>query len=539
MFKHRLLLSWLTIACVALFAACDDNKNEEPAPKPSASFTIEVNNITAVSADISVTPSDNTIGYFTDVLSDKDYQQTLQYGFDDYLAYVITTLSQNEGMPVEKAIEVITTHAKEDYTLTNLEPGSLYHAVAVGINTAGESVTEVTVKTFETQFVKPSENSFEITVSDVTERRAMVKIVPENNDPYFFEILPTTLFAELEENDLELGDYLLDGHMASGDLADFLFEGTFENPIGGLTPGWEYRIVVFGCEGGVITTEIVTEELKMLPGGDPATCTFAFDCTLRDDISRSTFVYEPSDPTVVYICDYINEEDYQALILGEGDEQAAMTMVLEETIEMYQEMLGGMRTSAISLISTVGERVLEGYVNAGEELRMWACPINQSGEPTAPFSVSELYKSPEKVVSDATVILSNIVWYDGAELATIDPEAFGSLADYAVVAFTATPSASAKNWYASCFYDDLTDRTDRTIINNLVNYGSEDMKNQTEYLIPAWWGVNTVCAVAEDAEGNYGEVLREVIDLTKEGATLVPDLSAASVKVALPVPFAM
>ena len=59
--------------------------------------------------------------------------------------------------------------------------------------------------------------------------------------------------------------------------------------------------------------------------------------------------------------------------------------------------------------------------------------------------------------------------------------------------------------------------SDRSIINNLVTYGIPEFKDAVDQLLAVYWDENTICGVAADAEGNYGPVIRQMVNLTKEG----------------------
>ena len=65
--------------------------------------------------------------------------------------------------------------------------------------------------------------------------------------------------------------------------------------------------------------------------------------------------------------------------------------------------------------------------------------------------------------------------------------------------------------------EDLTDRSREVIIKNLVSAPTEP--NLTQQFIVAYWGVNTIMGVAQDADGAYGPLLLEVVDLRKDDAS--------------------
>ena len=84
------------------------------------------------------------------------------------------------------------------------------------------------------------------------------------------------------------------------------------------------------------------------------------------------------------------------------------------------------------------------------------------------------------------------------------------------------PSASAVQWWSYIALEDLTDRSREVIIKNVLSAPTE--QGLTRQLIVAYWGVNTIMGVAQDADGAYGELMLEVIDLKKDGVSPASEL---------------
>lgn len=57
-----------------------------------------------------------------------------------------------------------------------------------------------------------------------------------------------------------------------------------------------------------------------------------------------------------------------------------------------------------------------------------------------------------------------------------------------------------------------------------VPYGIPEFKDAVDQLLAVYWDENTICGVAADAEGNYGPVIRQMVNLTKEGASPAGEL---------------
>ena len=124
-------------------------------------------------------------------------------------------------------------------------------------------------------------------------------------------------------------------------------------------------------------------------------------------------------------------------------------------------------------------------------------------------------------------IIDSYAWYDGAELAQLDPINFAGFEEYAVLLLKVSHNDKAAHWWTGCFMGDLSnpdEYSDRSIINNLVTYGIPEFKDAVDQLLAVYWDENTICGVAADAEGNYGPVIRQVVNLTKEGASPAGEL---------------
>ena len=98
-------------------------------------FKVSVSNITPTTAEITVSPSNETKSYFSDIVTDADWLESQKHGFDDYLQYFIeVVMMEQQEMTREEAVKAITSYGNDAYTARGLEPGAKYWAVAVGID---------------------------------------------------------------------------------------------------------------------------------------------------------------------------------------------------------------------------------------------------------------------------------------------------------------------------------------------------------------------------------------------------------------------
>lgn len=510
-----------------LSVAC--NESDDPNPTPPVSkdpFSITITEIGTIRATVSVEPADNEAGYFSNVLSDDDYRQMKQFGVDDYLQYFIEVIMESEGVDYTTAVKVITTYGKGEYDALDLQPGKLYHAIAVGIDATGKSNTAVVEKEFNTKEVEASKNTFEVTIADQELTSVKISVHTGNADPYFLDVQPVGLRQEVADEP-DFAGYMVEKYMEQGMLTGYISYSDRDFTVDGLKPGWEYEVIVFGCNEGSVTTDAKFVPFQTLDGGSPADCTFEFDWELKP-LDKSDFYCLPSDENVVYMCDVIAEEDYQMFLeLGEGDADAGMNEFLETMIDEYMEFVGT-RTETVDMLADCGELMFNATVTPGKEYRMWAVAIDQSGEPAASFEVSEPFLAPESEWStSATISIDDYVWYDGDALYELDPEVFAGARGNAVVAINVTHSPGAVHWYTGVFLGNLMESSDQSVIKNLTVYGLPDMKDQEEYLLIAYWGESTICAAAEDADGKFGPIVRQVVNITKETASPIPSTLSA------------
>ena len=88
-------------------------------------FKVSVSNITPTTAEITVSPSNETKSYFSDIVTDADWLESQKHGFDDYLQYFIeVVMMEQQEMTREEAVKAITSYGSDAYTARGLEPGA-------------------------------------------------------------------------------------------------------------------------------------------------------------------------------------------------------------------------------------------------------------------------------------------------------------------------------------------------------------------------------------------------------------------------------
>lgn len=473
-------------------------------------FALKIYDLSSVSVTVEVEPVDKVSPYYMDVINEADFLQAQEYGFDDYMTWFIGMMVEQTGVSRAEVVSMVSSYGNDGFILTTLKPETTYYAFAVGIGEDGMTTTEVVYEKFRTPAKEVSENTFSIDVVDITAKTALVKADVTTDDTYIMSIEPANIVAGMSGE--EIADYVIQSNIAWGGLEDITCSGDTEMEWMGKS-GWDYVVVAFGYKGGAITTDVVTKEFSMGQGGDPAACSFSF--SQEFDSFQMHLGIRPSDDSVVYICNFVKMTDLQALMAAHGSLDGAFGECLEMLIEDMIDDLGT-RARVVDLISTMESQQFSIRYDHVTEYMQWAVPVDQNGNPTASFSFSSPFMTPEEAISDAAINIVDFKYYDGTELAALYPE-LSMAKGYAVVDLTVEPSSSAAHWWSYVALEDLTDRSRQVIINNLLMAPCEP--DSFRQLVVAYWGESTIMGVAQDADGVYGPLLLEVIDLNKDGAS--------------------
>jgi len=486
---------------------------EEPLESP---FKLKVYDISSVSATVEVEPLDKTAPYYMDIINEGDFNQALQYGFDDYMSWFLTSLKEQTGKPHDEVVEMISSYGNDGFILTSLQPETRYYAFAVGIGPDGMTTTEVISQAFTTHKKEVSDNTISIETGEITYELAEFNISTTTDENYLFTIEPAIIVKDM--SDTELTDYIIQNNIAWGGLEQMTYSGYQTIEWQGKA-GWEYVAIAFGYSKGAVTTEIFRKPFSMAEGGNPAECSFSFS-QLCENFEMNLTI-SPSDKSVVYISNYVEMSDLQALMAAHGGLDGAFRECLDNLIE---EMIAdlGTRERVIDLISIMGEQTFTTRYKSATEYIQWAVPVDQQGNPLTSFQFGNPFTTPEEDISDAALTLEGYKYYDGTELAELYPESFSNAKGYAVIELNVAPSESAVQWWSYVALEDLTDRSREVIIKNLLQAPTE--ANLTRQLIPAFWGTNTIMGVAQDSAGAYGPLMLQVIELTKEDAAPASEL---------------
>lgn len=533
------LMFWMFALLLAGNIACSDSNTEEPAPNPGngpeepvepedpksdLTFEIELLSVGAVTVDVLVKPSISDVRYYTDVINEEGYRQIMEDDggdIDVYLQWQLNRLVEEYGMTFDGAIRAISSAGEYGYLLGSLKPESVYYAFAVGFDEDGYSTSEVEWVRFETKAKEMSDNEISIEVTGTGEGYADVSVTATvEEDPYLLCIIPKNISRDMTEDQIIGWVISENSSMFAGGLEAITHYGNYTGREGEAKPGWEYEVVAFGYKDYYATTAVTRVTAKLGEGGDPANCTF--QKSIRFDDFTMNISFTPSDNNVVYICDAIKEDYLQ-------DIMASFNCTIEEALlknleAMYQTHLPSYPNlgGVVNLVTTNGRINWEVRYEPERTYRLWAVAVNQDGTPAGAFDYSEPVTAPKYEISDvANLTLTGWQYYRGTDLNALYPDLVpNNMKIYAYVAWEVEPSDGSVEWWSYVYNANLTDYLRPTLIANLLNAPTEP--NATVQLAACYYGEATIWGVAKDAEGLYGPIMIQVVDLDKEKAAEVP-----------------
>ena len=237
-------------------------------------FNISVSDITANSAQVSVTPSNNDTYYF-DVIDKAIFDQYAnKKDFANEVVSMLQELYESYGYTLADAL---SSGADGYFYDGDLDANTEYYAVAFGVSSNGAITTDVTTKLFKTLEGSGnddvvSNNTFNISVSGITANSAQVDVVVSNNDTYYFDVVDKVVLDQYSDKKAFASELV-------GELVEYL--GAYGIPLeyalstgndgyffdGNLDANTEYYAIAFGVSSnGTITTDVTTKLFTTLEG---------------------------------------------------------------------------------------------------------------------------------------------------------------------------------------------------------------------------------------------------------------------------------
>ena len=319
----------------------------------STSFAINVSNITATSATVMVTPSNQETYYF-DVL-----EQAVVNNYDNLADFAVAYIdylkeySANYGYTIADVL----SSGNDQYTFSGLNASTNYYAFAVGVDANGTVTSDVAIESFTTLSngigggSVVSKNTFEVNVTNISSNSATISVVPSNSDTYYFDLVEKevyTQFTDGQEFAAAYIAYLKEYYESYGyTVAELLSSGedswTYE---GDLDPSTNYVAFAVGVSTeGSVTTNIATNEFTTL--GSSSSSQNTFSIAVSGVTSNSATVSVNPSNSDTYYFDVIEKSTVDQY----GNWEALATDLVKYLKEMYESYDDNIQTYCIGSIA--------------------------------------------------------------------------------------------------------------------------------------------------------------------------------------------
>lgn len=217
-----------------------------------ATFDIH-NNISGTDASIDIIPNNYDGYYFFDIfqgLDDTMPAEKIEELLNNFWANWLNNFFRN-GITAEMILMNMCHQGSYTQQYPGLRACESYLSAAFAVDDGAFKCSKVSYKSFYIDKPAPSDIQVDIQVSDVRVRKAAVRFVPSNYDPY------AAGFIEAWEVDGMNDEQILDFIANSFYLPPIY--GEYAEELKGLKPDTEYFVFAFGCNGGIATSALFSE----------------------------------------------------------------------------------------------------------------------------------------------------------------------------------------------------------------------------------------------------------------------------------------
>lgn len=510
----------LFAAAVFALAITSCRKDNIETPGDKLTVTIEVTEVTSESAKAVFEPS-SSAPYLCGYVSSSELSES---DVKHYLDSKISQIMDEAGMDRAEAVASLSVSGTSESELTGLLPETSYVCYAVGVDASGLYTTGVFSEEFTTEEADdPAANlSFELDLTAVTATTVSISVVPSDNTlPYYYDIMTKD---DYEKYDGDVAAYLTDvlESVANsyGVTVPVLVSGIQEvgpssDQLRNLDPDSEYVAYAVGLSGdGSCYGKSAAKEFRTEKAGNPEDCTFAF--SIESYMGQAAVSVTPSDDGVGYFTSVIPVSEYST-------DEALVDRVYNSIVET----IAGTGMSIEDALVLIAYRGLSTETYELEEGTYYAFAYAFSSDGKAAGPVYKQSFDVQANVSDVSVSITNVKWFDGNDMADADP-AYEGLRGGAYFTADVVHSATAASWYLALSAGDMTDPElypDETVYDAVIMGG---VQNRERLAFAVRYGKLTVLGFATDYSGVYGGVYRLLVDVTEEGASPVSEFEASA-----------
>jgi hypothetical protein len=479
-----------------------------------------------------VVPSDNTVAWHLltvtkemyDYYTDPEGEAWTKEVF--YQAYVESEINNyaQAGYTEAQILEAMFLTGEQSLYAEGLNANTEYIYLIAAFEIDGTQLyvaSEIADGTYTTGEAPKTGLTFDISVTDVDQMRAAIKITPSDlSAPYCWIVqeydgvsTPTDVMNEI----IAANQMWLDmGFMSSYGVQDYTGGpgSPYKYKVG--APDTDFCVIAFGYAGGVTSDpEMVT--FRTLPGGDAADCTF--EAALQE-VSTYGFSFKvtPSDPTTYFTGDVCLASEY---------DEATIAAEIEAGIQELYDMqaMFGSPIEMSALIANYfwnGESVMDASgLTPDTEYTMYIVALDQKTG-----KVAKVHEFPAfaktKPVGTVVPELELIGYFSGDDEngAVFGQPAATAGKCIAVVKYNADPTATVYGGILEGNGMDTEQYPDATIQSILAGGWLQiDMNEPYSFFLMNWDADQTAFSYAVDANGGEGAIDRLLLNCSEANKT--------------------
>ena len=487
-------------------------KTGEPYAGP-ITFEFDIKETDAV-MDVTVTPSHDGVDYYWNMTTPEALAEykgaTVQESIAEWL--------KAELKEVDEYDDYADRAEYFEYNTTKNQANSIFEGIvytdyiffAFKWNQDCEIVGDIAYVEYSTGGVKPSDNKIEVTVSDITQSSFHVEAVTTNSDPYFLIAEPVSEMTGVDLTDDDAVFHYFYDWLGTFHIWNYVNNGNMGGNFKELKPDTEYNLVTFGYISGALTTSVQIQKVRTLASGDPKDCKFGFEVSNIKTTSAEASVI-PSDKGHYYYWDIYPAE-------------TTANMVKQQITKKFNDEYYGDMWEFMSELTISDDTGYLSYLLPDTAYKLAAVIIDHESEELEFLSYvvfSDEFTTPEAKISTTTVTCGYHEYYDGDEIAELEPNKFGGLAGYPIIPLKIDIVGDYAEYYYSIYdyidgLDDPAKYPDSMLYNQLFDVGWSLSRSQ--YFRGKWNTPLMIAAMAIDLDGNYTEIYRQKFTLTKSGA---------------------
>lgn len=476
-------------------------------PMTDVSFTIEVKDIGLTSAKVDVTPSDDKARYFVNVFSMEEYQQW--GGNDDAFAAQAAALVDYYIMMGKTLKEIVANLGSIGHTaipFDDLTDNTEYIAYAIGIDDNFFVNSLPYVVRFKTSEVKVSDNTFAIDITGTTFCSVSGTVTPSNDDPFVCAIQPKAQ-VDLYESETDLMYEVVATYDKWDTLDEILYVGETVDleAISSLEPSMDYVVLCFGWEGAPTTPIFKAEFTTDKAGGRPQQQELKFSFT---DIQHNKFtVHITPKVGLHYFYECISVGELERRVAAAGTRDEAICTFLDEKIDYGAEFFGCTRAEYLADMGAAIGKDTWTFTGLEEDTEyvVVAASVNMNTGRLALRKgfCSEAVRTGVLIESDAEIAFSIDKYYDGSELAALDPVQFGKCEGMVLVPYQVIPNGTAAHWRTTFAYGEFRSWAERDDVLLELDYKCDEDKTQG-YAVVHYDQIVSFLGIAVNDEGYTG-----------------------------------